>query len=219
MKRVIKLLVAEDHQLVRQGFISLLKSFIYIKVIAEAADGKEVFEKLNKVDPEIILLDIEMPLMNGEEVAIILKKEFPLIKVIIISLHYDPFHVSRFYKIGVDAYLSKSCDIERVVKIINEVHERGSYIDEEILQLLIKGETHVKPEKSGLGQKSLNPIELACLKLLCRGRRDKEISAELKIPFNTFLSHKKNIKIKTGFSSPAQLAIYAVKQGIITLDI
>ncbi|MBC7861689.1 MAG: response regulator transcription factor, partial [Bacteroidia bacterium] len=123
----IKLILAEDQELVRKALISLLKENPNIEVIGEAENGKKLLELLKQVEPDIVLLDIEMPVMNGQEALDVISKRFPAIKVIILSMYEEMALMSDFITKGARAYLPKGCSIERLFEAIETVNAKGHF--------------------------------------------------------------------------------------------
>ena len=216
MSEKIKIIVAEDHQLVREAFAFLLKNFDFIEILGMAENGIEALELLKEKEPDILFLDIEMPLMNGETTAKEVKKKFPNVKIIVLSMYNESYYILEFFRIGVNCYLTKGCSTEKLITAINSVYNEGEYFDEDIAQI-IQRNTKIKPENCILGQEPLEEAETEVLKLLCEGKRGKEISEKLQISIDTINFHKRSLKNKTGCDSTAQLVVYAIRNGIISL--
>jgi DNA-binding NarL/FixJ family response regulator len=216
MTRKIKLFLVDDQLLFRQSLRSLIKEFAQLDLLAEAENGIEALELLNKHDPDVILLDIKMPLMNGKETTIEIKKKFPGIKVIILSMYDDAYYTLDLFKSGADSYLPKNCDIDELVFAIETVYKGERYLDKRSQNILeIEGEIK-KPENAILDQLALNEIEKKILLLVAIGKSGKEIIAELNIPIATFNHNKKIIRFKTSCKNDAQLALYAVNHGFVS---
>ncbi|HWY11281.1 MAG TPA: response regulator transcription factor [Bacteroidia bacterium] len=218
MKDKIKIHLVDDQQLFRQGVRSLLKGFNNLEVTGEAGNGIELLESLKESEPDVILLDIKMPLMNGEEAAKEIKKNFPGIKIIILTMHDEAYYILELIKIGIDGFLPKNCDIKEIVIAIESVNAGKIYFEENIARALETCEEFVRPENCVLGQKALDEMEKNVLKAICAGKRDKEIADHLNMSVYTVDFHKRNIKEKTGLQTSAELALYAVKNGIIPFN-
>jgi DNA-binding NarL/FixJ family response regulator len=132
MKKRIHLGIADDHLVLRQGLISLLKEYEHLNIVLSVNNGKELMEELKKTKPDIILLDIEMPLMNGREALEKITIQYPKIKVIMISQYFTDAYIIEFIKNGACGFLPKNCDIEKIVDAIQLVHENGEYYDNKV---------------------------------------------------------------------------------------
>jgi two-component system nitrate/nitrite response regulator NarL len=216
MNEPIKIIIIKDPKLLRETFVSQLKPYNSIEVIGTVGNGIEALELLKNEQPDILILDIEMPLMNGELTAREVKKKYPKIKIIILSRFEERYYVLEFFKLGVSSYLTKDASIDEVVEAIIIVNKEGKFINGKVAKL-IQGYSTTKPKNYILGRESLEDAEIKILKLICEGKRGKEIADELQISIDTLNFHKRNIKNKTGYDSIAQLVLYAVKHGIISL--
>lgn len=217
-KRKIKLLLVEDHELFRESLKSVLELYTNIKVISEAANGKQLFKILPELSPDIILLDIEMPKMNGIETLNELNKHYSSIKTIILTGHYGNFYANDFFLNGARAYLSKSCSIKEIIKAINTVHLEGYYMNESISDFIISSQMQKMKLNSTFKQLALTEREVDVLKLICDGYSNKQIAAILKIELSTINFHKKNLYLKTKLKSLGPLVKYAIRNGYSTIN-
>ncbi len=214
MQKSLKLMIVEDHTCLRQGLKSLLKDFNF-QIIYEAANGKQALDLLKEVQPDIILLDIEMPVMNGLETLQIIKQKYHSIKVIILTGHSNHSLFTEVLKSGADGYLLKNCNIEDLVSTILSLNEKTPIIyqtsqaievhyDNTYIELLI-------------GQRSLTGKEVDVLIMLCNGKSRKEIAQRFNITVRTITFHTDNIYKKTKLSNKEELYKYAVKNGYISI--
>lgn len=132
MKKSIQIGIADDHLVLRQGLISLLKEYDNLNIVLSVNNGQELMDGLKKIQPDIILLDVEMPVMNGREALEKIKAEYPQIKVLIISQYFTNAYIIEFIKIGARGFLPKNCDIDKIVEAIQLVHENGEYYDDKV---------------------------------------------------------------------------------------
>lgn len=208
--KTIKIGIAEDHSLVRKGFIKMLSDYPEIKVIFEAKDGAELMQLLIENQPDVILLDIEMPVQNGQQVLQNLKKLHSEIKVIVISAFTNDSEILENVRLGAASFLPKYTDMSTLICAIHEVLEQGFYFEVETLELL---------DKNGLsplgGIKKLTQRELRILKLLCENKSSEEIANEIGIVFNTARWYKHQIFQKTNTKTVADLLEYAVRHRYI----
>jgi DNA-binding NarL/FixJ family response regulator len=213
----IKVLIADDHQLFREGLVNLLSSAPDIEVIAEAEDGKEATEKTKKLKPDVLLIDIGMPHMNGIEATRILKKDMPELKIIAVSMHSDRQFVKGILEAGADGYLLKNCTYRQLIDAIQSVNSGKKYLSDDITEMIIKG--YLDPaETESEGYTELSEREMEILKLYAEGKSTREISEKLFISVKTVGTHKQHILEKLGLKTNADLVKYAIKEGLIQLQ-
>ena len=213
---LIKIAIAEDHHLVRQGMVALLNEDPNIDIIFDVENGKLLLEKLPSNVPDIILLDIEMPVMNGKEALIEIRKTYPAINVIIISAHYEDAYITEFIIKGAKGFLPKNCDIEKVVEAIYAVNTQGYYFDSKVSKSLVAKLVKSEQIAPVFNSTPLSDREIEILKLTCEERTNKEISDLLNISKRTVEGHRKKILEKTNSKNIAGLVMYAIKHNIIS---
>lgn len=212
-----KVLIADDHQLFREGLVNLISSAPDIEVVAEAKDGKEATEKAKKIKPDVVLIDIGMPEMNGIEATRIIKKDNPQVKVIAVSMHSDRQFVKGALEAGADGYLLKNCTYRQLIDAVQSVISGKKYLSDDITEMVIQG--YLDPEDSAPeGQLDLSERELEVLKLYAEGKSTREISEKLFISVKTVGTHKQHIFDKLGLKSNADMVKYAIKEGLIQLQ-
>jgi DNA-binding NarL/FixJ family response regulator len=213
----IKIVVAEDQELMRKSFIALLKEDKSFEVVGEAAHGKDLLDVLKAITADVVLLDIEMPVMNGKEALEIINKRFPEVKVIMLSMHGGPHFISELMARGARAFLLKNCDPDTLFDAIKTVHGEGFYFDKEISEAMLKGLQREKLINPLLDELSLSDREIEILKEICEGKTNKQISASLNISVNTVDFHRGNIYKKTKSKNIIDLLKYSIKNGIVSL--
>lgn len=213
----IKVLIADDHQLFREGLVNLISSAPDIEVIGEAKDGKEATEKNKELKPDVVLIDIGMPEMNGIEATRILKKQQPNVKIIAVSMHSDRQFVKGILEAGADGYLLKNCTYRQLIDAIQSVVEGKKYLSDDITEMVIQGYLDPAEEVSD-NQSDLSERELEILKLYAEGKSTREISEKLFISVKTVGTHKQHIFEKLGLKSNADMVKYAIKEGLIQLS-
>ncbi len=212
-----KVLIADDHQLFREGLVNLISSAPDIDVIAEAKDGKEATEQARKMKPDVVLIDIGMPQMNGIEATRIIKKENPKMKVIAVSMHSDRQFVKGVLEAGADGYLLKNCTYRQLIDAIQSVISGKKYLSDDITEMVIQG--YLEPDEANPdGQSDLSEREMEVLKLYAEGKSTREISEKLFISVKTVGTHKQHIFEKLGLKSNADMVKYAIKEGLIQLQ-
>jgi len=210
-------LIADDHQLFREGLVNLISSAPDVEVIAEAKDGMEATERAKKIKPDVVLIDIGMPVMNGIEATRIIKKENPQVKVIAVSMHSDRQFVKGALEAGADGYLLKNCTYRQLIDAIQSVISGKKYLSDEITEMVIQG--YLDPDdNTPEGQVDLSERELEVLKLYAEGKSTREISEKLFISVKTVGTHKQHIFEKLDLKSNADMVKYAIKEGLIQLQ-
>lgn len=213
----IKVLIADDHQLFREGLATLLFSAENIEVIAQAKDGNEAIEKVKHFKPDVVLLDIAMPILNGIEATKKIKALFPDIKTITVSMHSDKQYVKGALEAGADGYLLKNCTYRQLTDAIQSVYDGKKYLSQDITELVISG--YLTPSATDTNEYStLSEREKDIFLLFAEGKSTKEISDKLFISVKTVNTHKQNILDKLGLKSNADIVKYALKNGLIRLE-
>jgi DNA-binding NarL/FixJ family response regulator len=213
----LRILVADDHNLVRRGVKALLEERPEWRICGEAATGREVIDKAARLKPDIIILDISLPDLNGLEAARRIRKESPSTEVLILSLHYSDQLIREIVDAGVRGYIVKS-DSERDLVIAVETLARHkpfftSYATEVILSKFNSGGSVTKVPKP-IGER-LTSREREILQLIAEGKTSKEVASALSINIKTAETHRANIMRKLEIHSVTQLVHYAVRNQII----
>ena len=216
MKRIAVLLV-EDHTLVRQGLRILIEVDGDIEIIGEAKTGREAIQMAKTLRPEVIVMDIAMPLLNGLQATRQILKEFPATKVLILSAHSDPEYVEQVVKVGASGYLVKQSSGEIVAKAIRELHKGNTFFTHSIAKRL-KDDYVKAPEGIGLRKKDntkLTSREAELLQLIAEGHVNKQIASELGISIKTVEKHRQHLMEKLNIHDIAGLTRFAIAAGII----
>jgi DNA-binding NarL/FixJ family response regulator len=216
MKRIAVLLV-EDHTLVRQGLRILIEVDGDIEIIGEAKTGREAIQMAKTLRPEVIVMDIAMPLLNGLQATRQILKAFPTTKVLILSAHSDPEYVEQVVKVGALGYLVKQSSGEIVAKAIRELHKGNTFFTHSIAKRL-KDDYVKAPEGVGLrkkGNTELTSREAELLQLVAEGHVNKQIASELGISIKTVEKHRQHLMEKLNIHDIAGLTRFAISAGII----
>ena len=211
----VKVMLTDDHVLMREGIKHLLEFDGSVEVIEEASDGVECLEKLEKVTPDILLLDINMPDMNGIEVLEELKKRNSNIKVLILTVHSEVEYLIRAIDIGANGYILKDSGSAELKQAINTIMNNDSYIQPSLLPALNSRLINRDIDKEKL--ESLTKRELEILKQVVGGMFNKEIAASLHISERTVKNHLSNIFKKIDVSDRTQAAVFAIRNNIVNL--
>lgn len=211
----VKVMLTDDHVLMREGIKHLLEFDGSVEVIEEASDGVECLEKIEKVTPDILLLDINMPDMNGIEVLEELKKRNSNIKVLILTVHSEVEYLIRAIDIGANGYILKDSGSAELKQAINTIMNNDSYIQPSLLPALNSRLINRDIDKEKL--ESLTKRELEILKQVVGGMFNKEIAASLHISERTVKNHLSNIFKKIDVSDRTQAAVFAIRNNIVNL--
>jgi DNA-binding NarL/FixJ family response regulator len=212
----IKILIADDHKLFREGLITLLTESSEIEIIGQAENGKQAIEKAKKLNPDILIIDIGMPVISGIEATSILKSEMPGLKIIALTMHSEKHFVKGMLEAGAYGYLFKNCAYDELMRAIKTVYSGKKYLSDEITELVIH-DYIAKPQDAGEEEPVLSEREMEILKLFAEGKSSREISETLFISVKTVGTHKQHILNKLEISSTADMVKYAIKKGIISL--
>jgi two-component system nitrate/nitrite response regulator NarL len=212
----IKVLIADDHKLFRQGLISLIKTRQdMVEVIGEAENGEEAIQLAERLKPDVILMDIYMPQMDGLQAAKIIHSRFPKIAVVILTSSEKDGHLYEAVQSGVAGYLLKSLDAEELFSMINGVTHGEAAMTRAVASRLLKGVAN-RVSQDEKGETSLTERELLVLRLVASGASNSEIADKLSISVNTVKSHLKNILGKLHLENRTQAATYAFERGLIS---
>ena len=218
MKKV-KILIADDHTMIREGLTAILKMYDDMEVIGEANDGLEVIDKADSLHPDVVLMDIAMPGLGGLEATIEIKKRHREIKILVLTQYKDREYVNRFLKAGVSGYILKKARADELVNAIRTVYKGESYLDPAVTDEVIDGYL-----KKSSGEEETDPYnsltdrEKQILKLVAEGKTHKDIAQLLDISAKTVVTHQTHVSEKTGLHTKADLVKYAIKKGIIKID-
>jgi DNA-binding NarL/FixJ family response regulator len=212
---VIKVAIADDHALFRAGVRTALSAKKDVELIAEADNGMQLLNLLRHIEPDVILLDIQMPIMDGIQTLPEIRKLRPEAKVIILSMHNDHSMISKLMEIGANSYLTKNSDSETIYQAIKTCYEQEFFFNELTNKALLTGLRTKRTDINGPQDVNLSDKEVRVLKLMCEEKTTKEIADIVEISPRTVEAIRDKLKTKTGAKSMAGLVMYAVKNGII----
>ncbi|WP_301921999.1 response regulator transcription factor [Ferruginibacter sp.] len=214
----IKVLIADDHVLYRAGVKTALSSKNDVVVIAEADNGMHLLTMLKTIQPDVILLDIQMPVMDGITTLPEIKKNWPDIKVIMLTMLEDHSMITKLMELGANSYLSKTSDIEVIYEAIKTCFEQDYFFNSltnKALLTNLKQRNQVTPQKLVQQEAQLNDKEMLILKLMCEEKTTKEIADMVDLSPRTVEAIRDKLKVKTGAKSTAGLIMYAVKNNLL----
>ena len=218
----ISVIIADDHVLYRAGVKTALSSKKDIKVIAEADNGSHLLVLLKNIQPDVILLDIQMPIMDGIATLPEIKKLYPQIKIIMLTMMDDHSMITRLMELGANSYLSKTSDSEIIYEAIKTCHEQEYYFNSLTNQALLtnlKQRNAPLPQKLVMEEARLSEKELLVLRLMCDEKSTREIAEAVELSPRTVEAMRDKLKVKTGAKSTAGLIMYAVKHKLINEDL
>ncbi len=216
MKNEIKIVIADDHEIFRSGLKFILDQHDKFKVIGEARNGKELLSLLTKMKPDIILLDIEMPEMNGIEASERILPIYPNLKIIVLSNYDDEEYYSSIIVAGAKGFVLKKAGINELESAILSVNEGNSYFSQELLQKLVakRMKSQKKPTKM---KNQLTQREQEILELISEGLSNHLISEKLFISPRTVNNHRAKLLAKTNTNNTASLIMFAIKNQLLVV--
>lgn len=212
----ITLLLAEDHQIVREGLRSLLELEGDIQVIGEAATGRQAVQMARRLRPDVIVLDIAMPELNGLEAARQIRRETPETRVLILSAHNDEGYVDQVLALGAAGFLLKQTSSNILVEAVRHVAQGGEFFSPSIAKRVHAARGPVPDQARPHGRKGagLTSREVEVLQLIAEGRANKQVAAELGISVKTVEKHRQRVMERLGIHDTAGLTRYAIAAGI-----
>jgi len=215
-KHKIKVLIADDHPVVRKGLQSCLAKHDNLKVVGEACDGDEAVRKTRELSPDLVLMDITMPKMNGLAVTELLRKETPRTKVLVLSVHSNKDYIFRVIQAGAHGYVSKEAPPDELVRAIESVFEGEPFFSEDIARAALNQFVATGGKKEPFAQ--LTSRERQVLVLIAEGQSNKEIASKLGIGVRTIETHRERIMRRLDIHSVAGLTKFAIANGMVSLD-
>ncbi len=215
---IIKIAVVDDHHLFRAGVVALLSDYKEMEVVIQASSGNDLLNQLKskRSTPHIVLLDIEMPDLNGIQTTLALKKEYPDIKIIILTMHNEEEFIFDLMNKGANGFLPKDKSVDMVVDAIYCVLQKGYYYNDQITQAIIKGNSgNLKAPELLNKVASLTDREIEIVKLICEQKTNKEIGEILFISARTVDNHKNDIFAKIGTKTTIGIVMFAMQTKII----
>jgi two-component system response regulator NreC len=214
----IKVLIVDDHTLVRDGIRALLALVADTKVVGEAANGKEALEKVKKLTPDVVLMDLAMPIMSGLEATRRIRKRFPGIKVLALTQYEDREYIVPTIEAGARGFVSKTAAFSELASAIQAVYQGESFLSPIAAAAIVE---ECQQKFAGEGEKdsyqNLTDRERETLKLVAEGYTAREIADMLVISLRTVETHKTNLMKKLNISNKADLIRFAIRKGIITM--
>ena len=215
----INLAIADDHKIFRNGLKATLEDCPDFKLLIEASNGKELIGLLADYKPDVILMDIKMPEMDGMQTTAYVHQHFKDIKILALSMHNEDKYIVDMMKAGASGYLLKNAEPEEIIDAIATVHNKGFYFNEHLSVTLIKQLVGPGSYADGTGQQTvdLNDREIEVLRLVCQECSNQEIADKIFLSVRTVEGYRARLFEKTGSKNLVGLVIFAIKRGIISV--
>jgi len=209
----LRVLIADDHKVIRNGLKRVINAEPDMEVVGEADDGQEAWQKTSELQPDVVIMDISMPKLDGIKATEKLKRECPQVKVLALSAYDNNGYINRLFQAGASGYLLKLAAAEELISAIHVVAEGGRYLDKTLTGKILEGYIRRKPAGAGAKRDTLTEREEEVLRLVAQGFINKEIAAKLSVSVKTVEAHKSNLMQKLGLHSRAEIVRYALDQG------
>jgi DNA-binding NarL/FixJ family response regulator len=211
----IRVLIADDHAILREGVRALLRLSDDVDVVGEAADGQAAIEACRTLDPDVVLMDVNMPGLGGLEATLEIRRDCPRTKILVLTQYADREYVARFLKAGVSGYVLKKAAGSELAAAIRAVYRGGLVLDPEVAREAV-AEPHGSPDQAAVDPyDSLTDREKQVLRLVAEGKANKEIAEVLGISVKTAMSHREHVMQKLDLHSRTDLIRFALRRGVI----
>jgi DNA-binding NarL/FixJ family response regulator len=217
----IKILIVDDHEVVRDGLKNILLSLNNVAIAGEAANGEDAIAFYESNKPDLVIMDISMPGMNGIEATRIIKENDPNAKILILTMHDNQEYLNQIIRSGAKGFVLKNTDKEELLDAVKTVAGGENFFSKDISKLII--ENYIRSAKDtdkneGYKEVPLTKREIEILKYIAEGNSNQEIANKLYISYNTVDTHRKNIMHKLSIKNTAGLVRYAIEKGLINLN-
>lgn len=216
-----KILIVDDHEVVRDGLKNILTSLDNIAIAGEAGNGEDAVKMYSSLKPDLVIMDISMPGMNGIEATRIIKEKDPEARILILTMHDNQEYLNQIIRSGAKGFILKNTDKEELLDAVKTVASGDNFFSKDISKLIIDNyiRTAKESEKNdGYKEVPLTKREIEILKLIASGYSNQEIANILYISYNTVDTHRKNIMHKLSIKNTAGLVRYAIEKGLISLN-
>ncbi len=213
----VRILIADDHKIIRDGLKTLIDKEVGMEVIAEAENGRETVRLVQKLRPNVVIMDVSMPDMNGIDATRKIT-EGSGVRVIALSMHSDRRYVLGMLEAGASGYVLKDCAFDELAKAICQVANGNTYLSPRIAEIVVRGYIDKVPRSSHGSASLLTPREREVLQLVAEGMSAKEVAVHLNMSVKTVETHRRNMMVKLNTRSIAELTKYAVREGLVSID-
>ena len=216
MEKTITIIIVDDHEIFRKGLVMVINKLKNIKVVAEASNGSDFIKLLTKVKADMVLMDIQMPVMNGIDATKIALEKYPDLKIVALSMFGEEEYLKNMVDAGVRGFLLKNISKDDLYRAIQLISEGRNYYSEELLSFFTRKYIQT-PKKQETADANLTRRELEILQLIAEGYTDAEIADKLFISQRTVNGHRANLIAKTGSRNTVNLLTYALKNGLVEM--
>ncbi|MFH1001184.1 MAG: response regulator transcription factor [Bacteroidota bacterium] len=213
-KEKYNIILADDHEILLDSLADLINSQHDLKVIAKATNGKQLIDKVEETMPDLCIVDMDMPGMNGLQASEILLKQLPELKIIILTMHNEKSLVKKMMNLGVKAYLLKTCDKDEFIFAIHQVLKNKTYFSDNIIETVVKNETDKTSPSDIQKIASLSSREKEIIRFLCQGLNNKQIGDKIFVSHKTVDNHRTNIMRKLDVHNVVELIRFSLKNNL-----
>ena len=213
----IRVVLADDHKIMREGLCSLLRNDPRVEIAGVAEDGRSAVQMAREQKPDVVVMDVAMPDLNGIEAARKIKAEMPDVRILALSMHSDKRYISNMLQAGASGYLLKDCAFKELVQAIHTVARRQVYLSPSIAALVTEDYVRQLIARDASPAAVLSPKEREVLQLMSEGHSTKQIAADLNLSVKTIETHRQQIMEKLDLHSIAELTKFAVREGLTSL--
>jgi DNA-binding NarL/FixJ family response regulator len=213
-----RVLIADDHKILREGLRHIVQDDLHLEVVALASDGRSAVALASELHPDLIVMDVSMPDLNGIEATRQILQSSPQMKVIALSMHTRKEFVSNMLKAGASAYLLKDCAVDELGEAIRHVLANKIYISPDIAGVMVEDYLRYLEEPADHSPVKLTPKEREVLQLIAEGKSTKEAAEILKTSVSTIETHRQHVMEKLNLHSVAELTKYAIREGLTSLE-
>jgi DNA-binding NarL/FixJ family response regulator len=210
----IRILLADDHTILLDGLSMVLNQYPHIQVVGVANDGSEAIRQLHEIQVDVVLMDVQMPTMDGFQAANSIKDNFPHVKILVLSMHNDRPYIERMYQIGASGYLLKTASIDEILAAIEKVYRGELHFSNDVILTVLN---YNKSQNSPVVK--LTRRERQVIELISKEHSNVEIAELLHLSVETINTYRKNLLKKTGVKNTAGLVRYAINHGIVTTNL
>ncbi|MBI5666228.1 MAG: response regulator transcription factor, partial [Nitrospirae bacterium] len=207
-----RILLVDDHKILRDGICSLVKGYDDMEVVGEAADGRTAIRLVQELSPDVVIMDISMPDLNGIDATRRIIADYPNVKIIALSMHYDKQFVSEIFKAGASGYLIKDSAFDELEHAIRIVMDGKTYINPQIASLVVESLVNQSSPSSRKAFSLLNEREREVVQLISEGKSTKQIATDLHVSAKTVESHRRQVMGKLNIRNVAELTKYAIRE-------
>ena len=212
-----KILLVDDHKILRDGLCSLAKGYPDMDVVGEAADGRTAIRLVQELSPDVVIMDISMPDLNGIDATRRINSDYPDVKIIALSMHYEKQFVSEIFKAGASGYLIKDSAFDELEHAIRVVMDGKTYMNPQIANLVIESLVSQSAPSGRQSFSLLTERAREVLQLISEGRSTKQVAADLNVSAKTVESHRRQVMGKLNIRNVAELTKYAIREGLTSV--